>query len=286
MIETLEAIINTSPPSPVKVVYGRVIAIREPVIHVTLPFAPLGAMCEIFRPSNLRPIRALIVGFERDVATLAPFDSLEGIAPGSIVKIVSHTLSVKCGASLLGTMVDAFGAPLTPQKISPTTILPLNNNPPSPLEREPVTTQFHTGIRVIDTLFPIGFGQRVGIFAEPGAGKSTLLAMIAQQSAADVAVIALVGERGREVQEFVTESLGNSGRARSVVVACTSDEPPKRRAMAPFTATTIAEYFRAQGKNVLLLVDSLTRSARAIRDVGLAAGEMPIRQGYTPSVYT
>lgn len=188
--------------------------------------------------------------------------------------------------------MDSLGEPMDGSKIGDDkigcdyTVREIAAPPPHPLARTPISAPLITGIRSLDSCCTIGAGQRVGLFAGAGTGKSTLLGMIARNTDAEVIVVALVGERGREVREFISDSLGNKGLRRSVVVVSTSDDTPIRRAAAPLTATAIAEYFRDQGKNVLLLVDSITRTARALREIGLAAGELPVRQGYTPSVFS
>lgn len=268
---------------------GQVCAIRGSVVSARIPMAALGDLCYIEHRSR-NALRAQVVSFYDDLCCLAPFDSLEGITPGARIHGSGNPPKARLHGDVRGKILDALGAEIkslaTTQEASEHFELPIHNMPPRALDRRPIETQLVTGIRAIDGLCPIGYGQRMGIFASAGVGKSTLLGMIARQAKVDVSVIALVGERGREVQDFVQNCLGMSGLARSVVVIATSDESPLRRLLAPKTATAIAEYYRDQGLNVLLLVDSLTRTARAIRDVELSAGEIPVRQGYTAGVYT
>jgi type III secretion protein N (ATPase) len=220
---------------------------------------------------------------------LAPYGPLQGIAVGAAVQALSGVAQVPYGEGLLGRVIDPFGRPLDDQPLpqpGPTLrYTPLHADAPSPLKRKGVDHPLPTGVRAIDSALTVGEGQRVGIFAMAGGGKSTLLGMLARQARADVNVIALVGERGREVREFLDESLGEDGLARSVVVVSTSDRPALERVRAAYAATAIAEGFRREGKRVLLLVDSVTRFARGLRELGLSAQEPPVRRGYPPSVF-
>lgn len=263
---------------------GRLVAVRSGTLVAELPHAALGDLCQVEKRGGLL-LDAQVVGFRETEVLLAPFGDLQGLHPGCSICNTGIGAQINISEALLGQIVDCLARPLNSTSIIGPNMAPLQAAAPNPLSRKKVDEQLVTGIRSIDGLLPIGYGQRIGLFAPPGAGKSTLLGIIAKQSAADICVVALVGERGREVTEFVNEALGLEGLKKSVVVVATSDEPAIRRSLAALTATAIAEYFRAQGKRVLLLVDSLTRMARAIREVSLAAGEMPVRQGYTASVY-
>ncbi len=282
----LRNLLNEIDPPPFRS-SGRVVSVRGAVVLARIPQAAIGDLCYLAERSG-RKIPAQVVGFEEDRITLAPFDSAEGLCVGAEVSCEMMRPSVHFSPELKGQVLDAWGRPiLQTTACVPTKSVELNifEPPPNALSREPITEQLITGVNSIDLLLSIGVGQRIGLFASAGLGKSTLLGMIARQAEVDVAVIALVGERGREVKEFIEHNLGGHGMKRSILVVATSDESALRRQMAPYTATAIAEYFRAQGKRVLLMVDSITRTARAIRDVGLASGELPIRQGYTGSVY-
>jgi len=267
---------------------GRVVEVRSGVLWARLPVAALGDVCIV---AARRPITAEIVGFEGDIACLAPLDPLTGLPVGAEVRNTGRPLTVDIGSLSPGSVVDALGASLRPSAARIPPLLrgappSIHAPPPPPLRRLPVNTPLQTGVRAIDGFCTLAYGQRVGLFAPAGVGKSTLLGTIARGTTVDIVVAALVGERGREVNEFITDVLGPEGQARTIVVVSTGDEPPLRRAYAPRTATAIAEYHRRQGRSVLLLVDSLTRAARALREIGLAAGELPVRHGFTPSVYT
>lgn len=267
---------------------GRVIEVRGGVLRARLPVAALGDVCVVTAP---RPITSEVVGFEGDVACLAPLDPLSGLPVGAPVRNTGRPLTVDPRSLVPGSIVDALGAPLSPCVSDPRSGLggtppSIHSPPPDALSRRPVEHPLATGIRAIDGFCTLAYGQRIGLFAPAGVGKSTLLGALARGSAVDVVVAALVGERGREVNEFLTDVLGTAGLARAIVVVSTGDEPPLRRAYAPRTATAIAEYHRRLGRRVLLVVDSLTRAARALREIGLAAGELPVRHGFTPSVYT
>ena len=273
-------------------VQGRAVAVRGSVLLARLPHAAIGQVCYI--AASARPIPAQIIAFQDDLITLAPLDHLTGIGPGAAISGSGELLSLNLPLEMPGRILDALGAPIDREAPEAGCVcdqaaffsLPADRPPPNPLSRCPINTPLATGVRAIDAFCPIGRGQRIGLFASAGIGKSTLLGMIARHSQADLNVIALVAERGREVGDFIQEVLGPEGLRKSVLVVATSDESPARRQLAALSATAIAEHFRAQGKHVLLLVDSLTRTARAIREVGLAAGELPVRQGYTSSVYT
>lgn len=226
-----------------------------------------------------------VVGFRNGHLLAMPLGTLAGVRPGARVRWVGHEALLRVGNDLLGKVVDAFGRPLDGANVHAEERYPLDADPPPPFGRRAVKTPFVTGVRVLDTLLTIGEGQRLGIFAGAGVGKSTLLGMICRSSIADVNVVGLVGERGRELNDFVRHSLGEEGLRKSVVVAATSDQSPLVRARGAMAATTLAEYFRDQGKRVLLVMDSVTRFAMALRETALAAGEPPATKGYPPSVF-
>jgi len=265
--------------------FGQISSVVGTVVECTGIEASIGESYSI-RTTTGKKVTAEVVGLKNGSTFLIPYDRVDGIKSGCLVEKLGHTLSIPAGFEMLGRVVDANAEPIDNLgSISCKERIPVHNNPPAPLDRQQIDEVMHTGIRAIDTLNTLGNGQRLGLFAGSGVGKSVLLGMIAKHSAADVNVIALVGERGREVQEFVTESLGKEGLARSVVVAVTSDMAAMSRIKGAFTATAIAEYFRDQGKNVLLMMDSVTRVAMAQREIGLASGEPPTTKGYTPSVF-
>jgi flagellum-specific ATP synthase len=226
-----------------------------------------------------------VVGFRNGHLLAMPLGTLAGVRPGARVRWVGHEALLRVGNDLLGKVVDAFGRPLDGSVVHAEERFPLDADPPLPFGRRPVNTPFVTGVRVLDTLLTVGEGQRLGIFAGAGVGKSTLLGQICRTSVADVNVVGLVGERGRELNDFVRHSLGPEGLRKSVVVAATSDQSPLARARGAMAATTLAEYFREQGKRVLLVMDSVTRFAMALRETALAAGEPPATKGYPPSVF-
>lgn len=246
--------------------------------------AAVGELCQIYNNGS-RPIIAEVVGFREEVTLLMPLGELEGIAPGCRVMATGRGHYIHVGAGFLGRVLDGLGRSLDGTIMAGGDPQPVNNQPPNPLSRRRIKEVLATGVKAIDALLTCGCGQRVGIFAGSGVGKSTLLGMIARHSTADINVIALIGERGREVRDFIEGDLGPEGLARSIVVAATSDQPALVRIKGAFTATAIAEYFRDRGKNVLLMMDSLTRFAIAQREVGLAIGEPPTTRGYTPSVF-
>jgi len=266
---------------------GKVVEVIGIVIESKGPDVQIGDLCEIrFRNRDTAPLPCEVVGFREDRVLLMPLGDLQKIGPGSDVFSTGKTLGVSVGAGLLGRVLDGLGHPLDEKgPIKEESYYPLQAEPPHPLKRKPVDTVLPVGVRAIDGLLTLGRGQRIGIFSGSGVGKSTLLGMMARNAEADVNVIALVGERGREVQEFLRKDLKEEGMRRSVVVVATSDQPPLVRLKAAMAATAIAEYFRDSGKNVLLMMDSVTRVAMAQRDVGLAIGEPPATRGYTPSVF-
>ncbi|HHU50577.1 MAG TPA: flagellar protein export ATPase FliI [Firmicutes bacterium] len=240
----------------------------------------------VIQPSVRGGVLAEVVGFREGKVILLPLGEMEGIGPGSEVQALGRTLEVPVGSGLLGRVVDALGAPMDGKgPIQRAGVYPLVADPPNPLERSRIKEPLTLGIKALDAMLTCGKGQRLGIFAGSGVGKSTLLGMIARNTSADVNVIALIGERGREVRDFLEKDLGPEGLARSVVVVATSDRPALVRIKGALTATAIAEYFRDQGKDVILMMDSVTRFALAQREVGLATGEPPATRGYTPSVF-
>ena len=246
----------------------------------------LGEVCELRAPSG-EHIEAEVVAIHDERLTLMPYGPCKGLVVGAEVIALEAQPSVRVSPALLGQVVDAFARPLDGQDLSTAgRDMPLHPAPINPLSRAPISEPMETGIRAIDALLPLGRGQRMGIFAGSGVGKSSLLGMLARNLTADVAVIALIGERGREVQDFIQKRLTAEARARTVVVVATAEQPAVVRARAAYTATSIAEYFRAQGQHVLLLMDSITRFAMARREIDLAAGQPPTARGYTPSVLT
>jgi flagellum-specific ATP synthase len=267
------------------VVTGRVLRASGLIIEAALPRVALGTGCEIFAGDG-RTVLGEVVGFSGADALLMPFGDMAGICEGCAVVPRAPSAAVPVGASLLGRVVDAM---LRPVDGGPVPLLreraPLNRNPPLAMQRRRISRPLSMGIRAIDACLTVGEGQRVGIMAGAGVGKSVLLGMLAKSAKADVIVVGLVGERGREVREFVERDLGREGLSRSVVVVATSDEPPLMRVRAAMAATAVAEFFRAAGQKVLLLVDSLTRVAMAQREIGLSAGEPPTSKGYPPSVF-
>ncbi|OGQ68922.1 MAG: flagellum-specific ATP synthase FliI [Deltaproteobacteria bacterium RIFCSPLOWO2_12_FULL_50_11] len=268
---------------------GRVNELIGLVVRATVPGVRVGDLCFIDTHEQTQPIKAEVVGFKDNDVLLMPLGNLEGIAPGSFVTPTGSCLSIPVGEALLGRIVDGLGDPLDVDKNGPLDCqeyYPVHRNPPDPLKRVRVTRPISVGIKVIDALNTVGEGQRIGIFSAAGVGKSTLIGMISRNSEADINVIGLVGERGREVRDFLEQDLGEEGLKRSVVVVATSDQPSLVRAKAAYVATAIAEYFRDKGKKVFLMMDSVTRFARALREIGLAVGEPPARQGYTPSVFS
>ncbi|MEP7305669.1 MAG: FliI/YscN family ATPase [Acidobacteriota bacterium] len=265
---------------------GRVVRVVGLLIESVGPRARVGEVCEIFSASGEPPLVVEVVGFREGYLQSVPLGVTAGIRPGDRIVSRGSLALVAAGDAVLGRVIDPFGRPLDdlgPIQTAVTT--PLQRAPVNPLAREPIFAPIETGVRVIDTMLTCGRGQRVGLFGGSGVGKSTLLGMMARGTSADVVVMALVGERGREVRSFLDHDLGAEGLARSVVVVSTSDSPPLMRMRAAYAATAIAEHFRDQGKSVLLMMDSVTRFAMAQREVGLAAGEPPTAKGYPPSVF-
>ncbi len=263
---------------------GRVQSISGAILQATLGTAPIGAICQI--GANATGTMAEVIGLRQGIALLSPFGPTQGLVGGAPVRVIAPALTLPVGASLLGRVVSGLGHPIDGLgPLTRTTLRPARAAAPDPVSRPLIDTRLSTGLRALDAFCTFGRGQRLGIFGAPGAGKSVLLAALARNCAADVIVIGLIGERGREVREFVELRLPQGHRARTVVVASTSDRPPLERIYAAHYATAIAEQLRDEGKSVLLLIDSLTRVARALREVGLSAGEPPTRRGYPASVY-
>ena len=264
---------------------GEVVELRGLLIESTGPAAAVGDFCEILSSAG-RTIRVQVIGFRDGRILSMPLEETDGLRLGDIILARPHAAKVAVGEQLLGRVLDGFGCPMDGlPPIEPEDSYELYRNPESPLSRSHITETLVTGIRVIDGMLPCGKGQRIGIFGGSGVGKSTLLGAMARESSADVNVIALIGERNREVRAFLDHDLGEEGRKRSVVVAATSDRPALLRVRASFVALAVAEYFRDQGKDVLLVMDSATRLAMAQREIGLASGEPPSQKGYTPSVF-
>ncbi|MDE6204133.1 MAG: flagellar protein export ATPase FliI [Lachnospiraceae bacterium] len=269
-------------------VRGKVVNVVGLTIESAGPSAKLGDICMVFpviRDENSRPALAEVVGFKEGRNLLMPYENVEGIGPGSSVENTGNTLKVRVNNELLGHTLDGLGRidgkePLFGEEYS------VEAKPPDPMSRKIIDEVLPLGVKAVDGLITVGKGQRIGIFAGSGVGKSTLMGMFARNTKADINVIALIGERGREVREFIERDLGPEGMRRSVVVVATSDKPALERKKAAQTATAIAEYFRDQGKDVLLMMDSLTRFSMAQREIGLASGEPPVSRGYPPSVYS
>ena len=269
-------------------VRGKVVNVVGLTIESAGPSAKLGDICMVFpviRDENTHPALAEVVGFKEGRNLLMPYENVEGIGPGSSVENTGNTLRVRVNEELLGHTLDGLGRidgkePLFGEEYS------VEAKPPDPMSRKIIDEVLPLGVKAVDGLITVGKGQRIGIFAGSGVGKSTLMGMFARNTKADINVIALIGERGREVREFIERDLGPEGMRRSVVVVATSDKPALERKKAAQTATAIAEYFRDQGKDVLLMMDSLTRFSMAQREIGLASGEPPVSRGYPPSVYS
>lgn len=266
---------------------GRVSKVVGLSIESVGPDARLNDLCKIMPRDNPdRVIYAEVVGFKDNRILLMPFEAVDGIAPGCIVENTGKPLMIKVGPELLGKSLDGLGNPSDGSTIHYEAEYPCEAAPPDPMEREIISEVLPLGVKAVDGLITVGKGQRIGIFAGSGVGKSTLLGMFARNTKADINVIALIGERGREVREFIERDLGEEGMKRSVLIVATSDKPALIRNKAAKTATAIAEYFRDQGKDVLLMMDSLTRFSMAQREIGLASGEPPVTRGYPPSVYS
>lgn len=265
---------------------GRVSKVVGLTIESDGPEVDVGELCMLHASKGKRIIQTEVVGFKDNKVLLMPLGEMTGVGPGNMVEAADTVLKVGVGKNLTGRVLDGLGIPIDDKEpFRPEYYYPINNKPPHPLNRKRITEPLTLGIKAIDGLLTVGKGQRIGIFAGSGVGKSTLMGMIARNTKADVNVIALIGERGREVREFLEKDLQEEGLSRSVVVVATSDQPALVRLKGAYVATAIAEYFRDQGKDVLLLMDSLTRFAMAQREVGLSIGEPPVSRGYTPSVF-
>ncbi len=266
---------------------GRVTKVVGLTIESVGPDAKLNDLCRIFVDGNReQAVMAQVVGFRDKHLLLTPFDSVDGIGIGAVVENTKAPLTIPVGEALLGHTLDGIGRPTDVDELYLSAEYPVDSTPPEPMEREIISDVLPLGVKAVDGLITVGKGQRIGIFAGSGVGKSTLMGMFARNTKADINVIALIGERGREVREFIERDLGPEGMKRSVVVVATSDKPASIRKCAAKTATAVAEYFRDQGKDVLLMMDSLTRFSMAQREIGLAAGEPPVTRGYPPSVYS
>lgn len=280
----VSARVRSARTSPRFRVDGRVEKAMGQLLEIAGVNAPVGA--ELVLEGNGGEVRVEVLGFKSGTLLAAPLGGTGGIAPGARVRVAMHAASIAVGDAMLGRIVDAFGRPLD-GKPAPVCadLSPVHAPPPPAFGRRPIDEQFDSGVRAIDGLLPLGRGQRLGLFAGAGVGKSTLLGMMCRNAAVDVVVVGLIGERGRELGDFVRVALGPEGLAKSVVVAATSDQPPLVRARGALTATAIAEHYRRQGREVLLVMDSLTRYAMALREATLAAGEPPLTKGYTPTVF-
>ncbi len=264
---------------------GVVTEVTGLIVQSTGPLAAVGEVCEI-ESSNNRRILVQVVGFRDGELLSMPLEETDGLVAGSSIVARAGESSLRVGPGLLGRVLDGYGRPIDGQPpIDSAVHYPLQAPPPNPMDRRHITERLVTGVRAIDGMLPIGKGQRVGIFGGSGVGKSVLLGSLAKHNSADVTVVGLIGERNREVLEFIDHELGPEGLKRSVVVVATSDRPAPLRVRAALTCTAIAEYFRDQGLDVLLIMDSVTRLAMAQREIGLAAGEPPSQKGYTPSVF-
>ena len=266
---------------------GKVVKIVGLTIESVGPNAKLNDLCRIIVDQNRNiSIMAEVVGFRDKRLLLMPYESVEGLGVGCIVENTGHPLSVYVGDEMLGHTLDGMGRPTDIEELALREEYPVDAAPPDPMDRVIINEVLPLGVKAVDGLITVGKGQRIGIFAGSGVGKSTLLGMFARNTRADINVIALIGERGREVREFIERDMGEEGMRRSVVIVATSDRPALLRRNAAKTATAIAEYFRDQGKDVLLMMDSLTRFSMAQREIGLASGEPPVTRGYPPSVYS
>jgi flagellum-specific ATP synthase len=267
-------------------VYGKVRRIVGLVVEGYCPHSSVGSLCEISPLEPGPPIPAEIVGYNNDQALLMPLGEVRGLGPGSLIRVIKESAAIGVGEGLLGRVIDGMEQPLDEgPSLRLDEVTPLYSLPPSPMQRKKINQPLDLGIRAINAMLTCGLGQRMGIMAGSGVGKSVLLGMMAKYATADINVIALIGERGREVREFIERDLGKEGLKRSIIVVVTSDQSPLLRMRGAFVATAIAEYFCNNNKNVLLMMDSVTRFAMAMREIGLAVGEPPTTKGYTPSVF-
>lgn len=268
-------------------VRGRVTELIGLLIRAAVPGARVGELCLIHSPHRAKVLRAEVVGFRGSEVILMPLGDVSDVAMGAEVIPTGTSLTIRVGDDLLGRVLDGLGEPLDGRgPVDDAVEKVVSARPPDPMKRQRVTKQLKTGVRALDGILTVGEGQRIGIFAAAGVGKSTTLGMLARNTEAEINVIALIGERGREVRDFLEQDLGEEGLKNSVVIVATSNEPSLIRMKAAYVATAVAEYFRDQGKKVLFLMDSVTRFARALREVGLAAGEPPARSGFPPSVFS
>ena len=282
----LKPIIARVPTIRTLIPQGRIVDVTGLVIGATGPRVPVGEICRIYSRHKKSSILAEIVGFRDDRVLLMPLGDMAGISSGDIVESTGDSLKIGVSPMCLGRVFSGLGDPMDDlPPIKADRYMSIYASPPSPLKRTRIKQHLSVGVKAIDGCLTVGKGQRIGIFSGSGVGKSTLLGMIARNTEADINVIALIGERGREVKEFIEESLGVEGLKKSVVIVATSDQPALIRVKAAFTATAMAEYFRDQGKNVLLMMDSVTRFSMAQREIGLTIGEPPTTKGYPPSVF-
>lgn len=285
-MESFDQLISHLEEVELATVHGRITEVVGMLLRAIVPQVKMGEVCLIKRVGE--PLLAEVVGFTKEEVILSPVGDMKGVGPSSEVIPLRMPLHIKVGQNLLGRVLNGMGQPLDEETQGPlhlTDTYPVINPPPNPLKRTLIETPISVGVRSIDATLTCGRGQRIGIFAAAGVGKSTLLGMIARNAVADINVISLIGERGREVREFLQNDLGPEGMKRSVIIVSTSDQAAQMRINAAYVGTAIAEYFRDQGKSVILMMDSVTRFARALREVGLAAGEPPARAGFTPSVF-
>lgn len=283
-MDTLDKLISHLDEVELTTVHGRITEAVGTLLKAVIPQVKMGEVCIIKREGD--PLIAEVVGFTKEEVFLSPLGEMYGVGPSSEVIPMRIALHIKVGDKLLGRILNGVGELIDDKgEVDLPGSAPVVAPPPDPLKRKIIDNPLSVGIKAIDGVLTCGEGQRVGIFAAAGVGKSTLLGMIARNAKADVNVISLIGERGREVREFIKNDLGEEGMARSVVIVSTSDQAPQLRINAAYVGTAIAEYFRSQGKSVILMMDSVTRFARALREIGLAAGEPPARAGYTPSVF-
>tara|TARA_B100000427_G_scaffold198739_1_gene165196 strand:- start:20554 stop:21864 length:1311 start_codon:yes stop_codon:yes gene_type:complete len=281
----LESYKNVIKKTNVLKVIGKVIQVVGLVVEAEVQGVSIGELCKITVTKETH-ILAEVVGFKEGRVLLMPLGSTAGIRPGGLIFATGRPISVKVGDALLGRVLNGLGEPMDRKgELDFDAIYGIDNDPPDPVMRPRISDVFATGVKAIDGVLTLGMGQRIGIFAGSGVGKSTLMGMLARNCSSDVNVISLIGERGREVKDFIEESLGEEGLKRSVVICATSDQPPVIRLKGALVGTAIAEYFRDQGKNVLFMMDSVTRFAMAQREIGLATGEPPTTKGYTPSVF-
>ena len=269
-------------------VHGKITEAVGTLFKALIENIKVGEVCLIKRSKELGNLLSVVVGFTKDEVLLSPLGNMDGVGPDSEVIPMRIPLSVKVGDQILGRVLNGEGEPLDKAEkgeLEYSELYPVMASPPDPLKRKMIDQPIHTGIRCIDGTLTCGLGQRVGIFAAAGGGKSSLLGMIAKRAEVDINVITLIGERGREVREFIEHTLGEEGMKKSVIVVSTSDQAAQLRMNAAYVGTAIAEYFRSKGKKVILMMDSVTRFARALREIGLAAGEPPARAGFPPSVF-